>query len=86
MSAPGTGNEPNAERVNAATEHDAPHGRCLACLAPLPPPSTRTKVKRKFCRGQVCRSRWHNERKRQLVAAAVETAARFIAIVKELAE
>lgn len=85
MSVHWTGNEPGAERVNALSGQDAPHGRCLECSAPLPPPAARARLPRKFCIGQVCRSRWHNKRKRALIAAALESTNQLIDIIRELA-
>lgn len=45
-----------------------PAPRCLYCQAPLRPPKIASRPPR-FCPGSRCRSAWHLEQRRQLVAA-----------------
>jgi hypothetical protein len=41
---------------------------CEQCGAELPPPAPRARVLARFCKGSRCRSRWHMEQRRRLVA------------------
>lgn len=47
------------ESIGAQESVITHRGGCLQCGAELPAPTPMTRVPRKFCRGNKCRSAWH---------------------------